>query len=66
MTCHNQSELGIWIRYSDTDAQNAEGPHSIGVWTLKNHEIEKKVSLMKLFLKTNRRALYTHKLPAGT
>ena len=36
MTCHNQLELGEKkLRSSEADDPIHEGPHSVGVWTLK-------------------------------
>ena len=40
MICHNQLELGIWVRYIHTDIiqrdkRQYEAPHSVGVWSLK-------------------------------
>ena len=37
MTCHNQLDLGKKLR----DAPANEGPHSVGVWTLKNQTADK-------------------------
>ena len=35
MACHNQLELGFWMRNPHRDTLLYEGPHSIGVWTFK-------------------------------
>ena len=44
MTCPNQLELGQKLRKSsEADAPAKEGPHSVGVWTLK-----KEISMSKI------------------
>ena len=42
MTCPNQLELGERKKeISETDESTKEGPHSVGVWTLKIEQTEK-------------------------
>ena len=50
MTCPNQSELGEkkLRKSSDTDDTAKEGPHSVGVWTLKIM-----ITGIQLVIKTN-------------
>ena len=59
MTCHNQLELGLWMRYPSThpqrDLQHSEAPHSIVLWSLKkgNNPVRKDIMAKNGYMENN-------------